>query len=239
MVISITPFLSNALLTLLSATDVRRPELEDGLATPPDSEDGCKTSQAWLCHCEYRQVDFCPYCEYDQTVLVNALVVETTSSTSEHEYSSTAIPVDVDASDSKPPPRKLRKTRSNYQQLQYEMLGTADSLAARPDSSTSDNSRTPLLNTHLRPNPGYLPLRSDRRTRNKLEKKGQRPRSVSCSDSYSVPVTSDLEKVSRRITVSSRSFLRVRLLPLSFCWLSLIKVAQIQGTAWTKTQTCV
>ncbi len=82
---NITPFLSNALLTLLSATDVRRPELEDGLATPPDSEDGCKTSQAWLCHCEYRQVDFCPYCEYDQTVLVNALVVETTSSTSEHD----------------------------------------------------------------------------------------------------------------------------------------------------------
>ena len=217
MVIPIPSFLSSALLTLLSATDVRRPELGDGLATPPDSEDGCKTSQTWLCHCEYRQVDFCPYCEYDQTVLVNALVVETTSSTSEHEYSSTAIPVDVDASDSKPPPRKLRKIRSNYQQLQYEMLGTADIIAARPDSIISDNSRTPLLNTHLRANPGYLPLRSDRRTRNKLEKKAKRPRSVSCSDSYSVPVTSDLGKVSRRITVSSRSFLRVRLLLLSFC----------------------
>lgn len=222
-------------LTILSAVDVRRPELEDGLATPPDSEDGCKTSQTWLCHCEYRQIDFCPYCEYDHTVLVNTLIVETTSPTSELKNSSAAITVKVDTSDSKPPPRKLRKTRSNYQQLHYEALGTADILAVKPDSIISDNSRTPLLNKHLRASPSYLPLRPDRRTRNKLEKKEKRPRSISCSDSHSILVAAGSGKVSRRITVSSKSFLRVRLFPLFFCFPNSSRVAQIQGTARTKT----
>lgn len=181
--------------------------LEAGFGRLPDTDTGRKTPQPWLCICEFQQDGFCPYCEYDQTLRVTSSSVETTAA-----LDNSALTFADDPSIHRQP-QKLRKIRSNYYQLHHEALDTTSIIAAKPDSIISADSRTPLLNIHMRSKPDYSPLTPERRTPNKLEKRGKRSRSTSLSDSYSTSLSPVPTKFSRSATITSKSFLRVCLIP--------------------------
>jgi hypothetical protein len=167
------------------------------------------SSKPWLCACGYQQLDFCPYCDYDQTRPVNEPFVPESPSSLNFEGSIMA-PSYYDFLNQPPPPRKrkLRKFRPHYQQLQYETLDVQAVVSDRPDSVFSTHSRTPLLNRDLPSNPNYPPLPSNRRTPKKLEKREKTKGSISMSE-LSSHFTSLSNSSSDRVVVRSRSFLQV------------------------------
>jgi hypothetical protein len=178
--------------------------------TRPDPEHGHNSSKTWLCACGYQQLDFCPYCDYDQTRQVHESFVPESPSSSLSFESSITTPSYYDFLNHPPPPRqrKLRKFRPRYQQLHYETLDVEAALSSRSDSFFSTHSRTPLLNRALPPKPNYPPLPSDPRIPKKLEKREKRKRSLSMSESSS-PFTSLLNSSTDQVVVRSKSFLRV------------------------------
>jgi len=175
--------------------------------TKPDTEDGRDLS--WLCACGYQQLDFCPYCEYDQTRQAHEPFVPESPSLDLEGPIMTSIHHDF--LNQPPPPRKrkrkLRKFRPHYQQLRYEALDVEAVVASRPDSVLSTHSRTPLLNRALPSNQYYPPLPSDCRTPKRLEKREKMKRSLSISESSS-QFTSLSNSSSDRV-VRSKSFLQV------------------------------
>ncbi|KIM47680.1 hypothetical protein M413DRAFT_439346 [Hebeloma cylindrosporum] len=186
------------------------PNAHDITVTRPDSEHGRDLSQTWLCACGYQQLDFCPYCDYDQTRQVHEAFVPESSSHSLNFEGSIMSPIDYDFLNQPPSPRKrkLRKFRPHYQQLRYQTLDVEAVMSARPDSVLSTHSRTPLLNRSLPSNPNYTPLPSDRKTPKKLEKREKRKRSLSMSEPSSY--FTSLPNVSERVVVRSKSFLQTK-----------------------------
>ena len=177
--------------------------------TRPDPEHG-RDSKTWLCACGYQQLDFCPYCDYDQTRQVHESFVPESPSSSLSFEGSIMTPSYYDFLNHPPPPRKrkLRKFRPRYQQLHYETLDVEAVMTSRSDSVLSTQSRTPLLNRALPPKPNYPPLPSDPRTPKKLEKREKRKRSLSMSEPSS-PFTSLLNSSTDQVVVRSKSFVRV------------------------------
>jgi len=177
--------------------------------TRPDPEHRRDSSKR-LCACGYQQLEFCPYCDYDQTRQVHESFVPESPSSSLSFESSIMTPSHYDFLNHPPPPRKrkLRKFRPRYQQLHYETLDIEAVVPSRSNSVLSTHSRTPLLNRALPPKPNYPPLPSDGRTPKKLEKGEKRKRSLSMSETSS-PFTSLLNSSTDRVVVRSKSFLQV------------------------------
>lgn len=165
-------------------------------------------SGPWSCKCAYQQPDFCPYCDYDQSIQL-AASYSILSSAPSPVLDTTSAGSHLQVANSTSRRRKLRKLRPDTQQLQYEVLNVEAVIATRPDSVLSIDSRTPLLDTHLKPNPNYHPLPSLPRTPNKLEKRGKRNRSTSMSGSSFFTLGSGSSHSINRKIVRSKSFLVV------------------------------
>lgn len=175
-----------------------------------------------LCQCGQQAHLFCPYCEYDQHVrTAGSMIMQTTTS-------SPAIPdsidyAQMDGSDGPNPsipyprPRKLKKMKSDYQHIQYELLDVEAVISARPNSilssHSSSHSRTPLLNHGQKSkNINYLALPPEKKPPKKLEKKAKRQRAGSMPNHSALYSTfSELSDEPRRTikVVKSKSFLNV------------------------------
>lgn len=149
------------------------------------------------CQCGLQQVDFCPYCDHQQT-MPNSIVLNvldlTSSPTSLHndaQHVMGASPIR---------PRKLQKVKPNYQQLRYEPSSVEVIESARPASITSTHSRTPLLHPSLPSSTNYPALPTERRTPNKLEKRDKIRRAGSTTTflPFGVPTTADAPRNSSR-----------------------------------------
>ncbi|PPQ79904.1 hypothetical protein CVT25_002960 [Psilocybe cyanescens] len=142
--------------------------------TKPESEQ----IASQLCQCGYQRLEFCPYCEYDQSVQVEGSI-SLENGPSSPDIDGPLNYAQMDGSDGPSRPRKLRKIKSDYPRTQHEILDQEVVIAARPNSILSNHSRTPLLNNGLQPKSNYLPLSPEQRTPKKLEKRGRRQRSDS------------------------------------------------------------
>ncbi|CAA7268080.1 unnamed protein product [Cyclocybe aegerita] len=187
---------------LTSASLIRLPFTSPmaALASPnsPTQESSVAT-QRWFCHCGLEQGDFCPYCDYDQAVRRSFVLESVTECHLESRVVAAPQPIAT------PKPRKLRKSRPDYQQLQYEPLQLGIVTEARPHSILSTHSRTPLLNPTLPAKSDYLPVQVHR-TSNKLEK---RRRSHSTSNYVRSESTSSPESIrSPPRRIKSKSFIR-------------------------------
>jgi hypothetical protein len=173
--------------------------------TRPDLEHWKDSPKPWLCPCGYQQLDFCPYCDYDQTRQPQdsfvpespTLDFEASIMTSTHYHFLNSPP--------RPRTRKLRKIPPDYMQSR---LGVECLVSAPPDCVPSIHSRTPLLNRALPSNPNYPPLPVDCRNLKKLEKRENRKRSLSMSDRSRSHSTSLSSSSSDRV-VRSKSYLQV------------------------------
>uniref|UniRef100_A0A8H7Y5A4 DH domain-containing protein n=1 Tax=Psilocybe cubensis TaxID=181762 RepID=A0A8H7Y5A4_PSICU len=162
------------------------------------------------CHCGHQQPEFCPYCEYDLSIQVERAISLVNGT--RPDIGEPTNYAQMDGADGPPRRRKLRKTKSVYSRLDFAKLDNKTSIAMRPNSMVSNNSRTPLLDDE-QPSKSYYPtLPSERKTPNKLEKRG-RPR----TGSLPTMRHSTLSDISNNFTpqrpiktVKSKSFLNSR-----------------------------
>ncbi|KAF9566935.1 hypothetical protein CPC08DRAFT_703534 [Agrocybe pediades] len=170
---------------------------------------GYSSEQIRLCLCGYEETFFCPYCEYDRThrkPLVSESAPLETPSQADSDQTDELVP------DAVARPRKLRKYRPEYQQLQYEALDVESLLSARPNSILSTHSGIPPPDSGLFPSSNPLSPPVERRTPRKLEKKDKRQR---CTSFHSSPSSSSsnilLTPASRNVTVvKSKYFLKTK-----------------------------